>query len=115
DGVRVLVVEDDPDTRAAVGMILGRDGAQVMLAASASDGLAALDRARPHVIVADLEMPHMDGCAFMEAVRRRPADQGGAIPAAALTGHASATDRLRTLQSGFQIHLRKPVEAFELA
>jgi signal transduction histidine kinase/CheY-like chemotaxis protein len=114
DGVSVLVVEDDLETREVVSMVLGRHGAQVTLAASAADGLEALDRARPHVIVADLDMPRMDGCAFMEAVRRRPADQGGAIPAAALTAHASATDRLRTLRAGFQIHLPKPVEPFEL-
>jgi signal transduction histidine kinase/ActR/RegA family two-component response regulator len=115
DGIHVLVVDDEPDGRQVLAAFLEASGATVTAVGSAREALAALDRERPHVIVTDLAMPEQDGFAFLRAVRSRPADRGGRIPLVALTAHAEWTTRGRALQSGFETHLTKPVEAVELA
>jgi PAS domain S-box-containing protein len=114
-GVRVLVVEDEPDTRELVKAVLGQLGAEVTLTTSATEALRAIDREPPDVLLSDIEMPDIDGYALMRTVRERPADKGGLVPAAALTAYARAEDRLRALRAGYQVHLAKPVEPAELA
>ncbi|HEU5321594.1 MAG TPA: response regulator, partial [Methylomirabilota bacterium] len=69
---------------------------------------------RPDVIVSDIEMPEADGFAFIRRLRALPAEQGGAVPAVAITAHGSLQDRLVTLAAGFQMHVPKPVEPAEL-
>jgi PAS domain S-box-containing protein len=115
DGLRVLVVDDDPGTREVTAAILGPLGAEVVLAASAPEALDALVRRRPDVLVADIEMPGEDGYSLIKSVRSLPVGQGGATPAAALTAFARAEDRWRALDAGFQLHLAKPVEPLGLA
>jgi CheY-like chemotaxis protein len=95
--------------------VLGRCGAQVSAAASASEGLAALQRHRPHVMLADIEMPDESGYDLIRKVRALPPEAGGLTPAAALTAYATAQDRVNTLRAGFQIHLVKPIQPAELA
>jgi PAS domain S-box-containing protein len=114
EGLRVLVVDDDPDTREMVSAILRGQGAQVDLAGSAADALAALPNARPDILVSDVEMPGQDGYELIHNVRLLPADAGGKIPAAALTAYARPEDRMRALKAGFQIHVPKPVQPAEL-
>jgi signal transduction histidine kinase/CheY-like chemotaxis protein len=115
ENVSVLVVDDDDDTREAMAIGLGRYGARVATAASASEALGALERERPHVLVADIGMPGEDGHALLQRVRALPAERGGATPAIALTAYASPQDRVDALRTGFQLHLPKPVTPAELA
>lgn len=113
-GVRVLLVDDEPDGREAAGAMLACSGAIVTMAASAEEGLALVRESRPHVIVADIGMPGMDGYEFLRRVRALGAEEGGTIPAAALTGYGRREDRVRALSAGFQQHVAKPVTPDEL-
>jgi PAS domain S-box-containing protein len=114
EGLRILVVDDDADTRDMVAAILKSQGAEVEGAGSAADALAAIPRSRPHILVSDVEMPGQDGYELIRKVRRLPADEGGRIPAAALTAYARPEDRMRALMAGYQIHVPKPVQPAEL-
>jgi signal transduction histidine kinase/CheY-like chemotaxis protein len=108
DGIRVLVVEDDADTRDLLASVLAEHGADPVTAASARDGIEAVRRRVPDVMVCDIAMPGDDGYSFLTAVR---AMSGGAnVPAMALTAFARLEDRERALAAGFDLHLAKPVE-----
>jgi CheY-like chemotaxis protein len=113
--LRVLVVDDDPDARELIGTILERYGADVAVAGSAEEGMVALSKRAPDVIVTDIEMPQEDGYSFIRRIRALPADAGGRLPAAALTAYASASDRMKVLAAGFNMHVAKPVQPAELA
>ncbi|MEH2436754.1 MAG: ATP-binding protein [Nostoc sp.] len=115
DDLRVLIVDDEADARHLLTTILGQYGAQVMAAPSASDALLALQEFRPHILVSDIDMPQEDGYTLIRQVRALPADQGGRIPAVALTAYARAEDRTQALLAGFQLHIPKPVNPGELA
>ena len=114
-GTHVLVVDDDPGAREVIAHILQGLGAEVSLAASGPAALTLLFEHRPHVLVADLGMPEMDGYALIEQIRALDPHLGGRIPAVAVTAYASMQDRLRALQAGYQNHIAKPVEPEELA
>jgi PAS domain S-box-containing protein len=109
-GVRVLVVEDDPDTLELMKVFLARHGAEVTAAASAAGALEALGPARPDVIVSDIGMPGEDGYELMRRVRSLAPEAGGLTPAVALTAYATDADRLKALRAGFQAHVGKPVD-----
>jgi signal transduction histidine kinase/ActR/RegA family two-component response regulator len=113
-GVRVLVVDDEPDARELFARTLSECGAHALTAASAAEALAAIERERPDVLLADIGMPGEDGYALIGKVRMLPPDRGGRTPAAALTAYAHAEDLTRALRAGFQIHLPKPVKSAEL-
>lgn len=110
DGVRILIVDDEPDARYLARHLLEECGAVTRQAASAADARHQLDVFQPQLILCDLGMPVEDGYAFMQALRRR----GMTTPAAALTAFAREEDRVDSLQSGFQTHLTKPLEPAEL-
>jgi CheY-like chemotaxis protein len=114
-GVKVLVVEDEPDGRDVIRALLERCGAEVLVAGSGAEALPMIGRERPHVLVCDVGMPYEDGYSLVQRVRALPADSGGLTPAAALTAFAGEEDRLRALKAGFQVHLPKPVEPAVLA
>jgi CheY-like chemotaxis protein/two-component sensor histidine kinase len=114
-GIRLLVVDDEPGARELIANLLQGYGADVCLAESGQAALTKLFERRPHVLIADLGMPGMDGYALIEQVRALDPDFGGQTPAIAVTGYASPQDRLRALQAGYQNHVAKPVEAQELA
>ena len=114
-GLHVLVVDDDPSARELIASILQAFGARVSLAASGPAALTLLFERRPHVLLADLGMPEMDGYALIEQVRALDPHLGGRIPAVAVTAYASPQDRLRALHAGYQNHVAKPVEPEELA
>ena len=114
DGMRVLAVDDEQDTRDLLTVALERCGADVMAAGSASEALAVLSEQRPDVLVSDIGMPGEDGYSLIRRVRELPAEKGGRIPALALTAYARAEDRLRALSSGYQAHVAKPVDPAEL-
>jgi len=109
-GVMVLVVEDDPDTRALVARVLDECGADVYVAARAEDAVIMVERARPHVIVSDISMPDIDGFELLRRLRVLGPERGGNAPVIALTAFAREEDRERTLAAGFASHLTKPIE-----
>lgn len=115
DGLKVLVVDDDADSREFITVVLERCKADVTPVASASEAIQALDNYKPDVLVSDIGMPGEDGYMLMRKVRARSPEQGGTIPAAALTAYARAEDRTQAISAGFQIHLPKPVDPSELA
>ncbi|HEX8556760.1 MAG TPA: PAS domain S-box protein [Pyrinomonadaceae bacterium] len=115
DGLRVLVVDDEPDTREMLKAGLGQCGAEVMVAASAADALAELQKSPPDVLISDIGMPDEDGYALIRKVRDLPAGRGGNVPSIALTAYARTEDRLQALRAGYQMHVTKPVELTELA
>jgi CheY-like chemotaxis protein len=115
DGVRVLVVEDDADARELLATILQRCHADVTIASSVQEGIAAFTQRRPDVIVSDIEMPEQDGFSLIRQIRAFSAADGGEVPVAALTAYASPADRMKVLGAGFNIHVAKPVEPAELA
>jgi len=109
-GVRVLVVDDERESRELVRRLLEDCDASVITAASAAEALVILRQSRPAVLLSDIGMPEEDGYALIRRIRQLPAHEGGQIPAAALTAFARTEDRAHTLSSGFQMHLSKPVE-----
>lgn len=113
-GIRVLVVDDDDDARALIEKVLELQGAIVKTVPSASEALDVLARERVDVLLSDIEMPGTDGYQLIKQLRLRPSQQGGTVPAAALTAYARTEDRLRALRAGFQLHLPKPVQPAEL-
>jgi CheY-like chemotaxis protein len=115
DGLRVLVVDDEPDTLEALSAALAGYGARVRTALSTREALASLDGGDVDVLVADIGMPGEDGYALVRELRGRPAHRGGRIPAAALTAYARPVDAERALAAGFQVHVAKPVEPGDLA
>jgi signal transduction histidine kinase/CheY-like chemotaxis protein len=112
--LHVLVIDDDEDGRRLVTTVLQQCGAQVTEVKTAADGLKALKELRPDVLISDLGMPGEDGYSLIKKVRSLSPEEGGQIPAAALTAYARVEDRMRVLRAGFQIHLPKPVEPAEL-
>jgi CheY-like chemotaxis protein len=108
--LRVLVVDDDPDTREAVRRLLEQAGAQVASVASAEEALAALQQAPPDVLLSDIAMPGRDGYELIRRVRALAPDRGGRVPAAALTAFTQVEHRREALVAGYQIWLPKPVE-----
>ncbi|MDB5353668.1 MAG: two-component hybrid sensor and regulator [Phycisphaerales bacterium] len=110
NGLRVLVVDDEPDACEVVAAIFRRAGAQTQTAGSTREALTSLSGSLPDVIVSDIAMPDEDGYDLIRAVRALSPEQGGKIPAIALTAYAREEDRLRALDAGFQAHLPKPID-----
>ncbi|PSN13367.1 hybrid sensor histidine kinase/response regulator [filamentous cyanobacterium CCT1] len=109
-GIRVLLVDDEPDARELVTVLLTEYGADVLAVASASEVLASLESFQPDVLVSDVAMPDVDGYALIQQVRTLPATQGGQIPAISLTAYAREEDYQRSINSGFDQHVTKPLE-----
>jgi len=114
DGLRILVVEDDADTRELLKTILERCGATVRAVESSKAALAEMTRGIPDVLISDIGMPGESGYDLIKKIRSLDPDLGGRVPAVALTAYAGAADRRRALLAGFQTHLAKPVEPDEL-
>lgn len=114
EGLRILVVDDDVDTLELITFILEEYQMQVTTAASASEALDSLTRSLPHIMISDIAMPGEDGYSLIRKVRNLEAESGGHIPAIALTAFAREEDRILALDAGFQMHVAKPVDPFEL-
>lgn len=114
DGVHVLVIDDEPDARELVRRVLANCGANVSMAGSVAEAMAAVTAESPDVIVSDIGMPGEDGYAFIRQLRAYETQQRWKIPAIALTAYARSEDRQRAILSGYQMHLSKPVEPAEL-
>jgi CheY-like chemotaxis protein/two-component sensor histidine kinase len=109
-GIRVLVVDDEADSRDLVRVVLEKSDAQVTTAASGAEGLRELEHRSSDVLLSDIGMPGLDGYQFIKAVRER----GNSVPAAALTAFARSDDRRRAMLAGYQLHVAKPVDPSEL-
>jgi CheY-like chemotaxis protein/nitrogen-specific signal transduction histidine kinase len=114
DGMSILVVDDEADTRELLKAVLEQCGAEVMITKSASEALETLERKSPDLLLSDIGMPGEDGYELIRRVRSLPVERGGKIPAIALTAYARVEDRLRALQAGYQMHIPKPVVLAEL-
>ncbi|HVG21980.1 MAG TPA: PAS domain S-box protein [Blastocatellia bacterium] len=113
-GVKVLIVDDEPESLLLLSTVLTQSGANVKTATSADEGFALVKEWRPDVIVSDIGMPGEDGYSFMNRVKAWAREAGTWIPAVALTAYARTEDRMKALASGYQIHVPKPVEPAEL-
>jgi len=108
EGLVVLVVEDDQDTRDVIGILLEKAGASVTTMDSSAKALAALERMRPHILIIDIGLPDEDGYALIRKARTLLNERGEKIPAVALTAYSSEEDREQALSAGFEIHMPKP-------
>jgi PAS domain S-box-containing protein len=113
-GIRVLLVEDDLDTRNLIHTLLELRGAKVTSTGSAAEALKAFKAGIPDVLVSDIAMPDEDGYSLLRKVRSLPHEHGGQTPAIAITGYASARDKADTFAAGYQAHLAKPLEPADL-
>jgi PAS domain S-box-containing protein len=112
--LKVLVVDDDADTLEVLRIILTECGAEVETASSAKEALEALKAQQPDLVISDVGMPHQDGYELMQQIRGMAPEEGGRVPAIALTAFARVEDRLRAFRAGFQMHMSKPIEPAEL-
>jgi signal transduction histidine kinase/CheY-like chemotaxis protein len=110
EGIRVLVVDDEPDARELVTCVFEASGMEVRTAGSVADALREMQSFTPHVIVSDIGMPFEDGYSLIRSVRTLPSEEKKNIPAIALTAFARNEDRTRALVEGFNMHMAKPVE-----
>jgi CheY-like chemotaxis protein len=112
--LRVLVVDDNEEAREVLKAVLEAEGASVSTSSSAAVALDQVDQHVPDVMLVDIGMPVVNGFQLVELLRSRPADRGGEVPVAALTGYMSGEDRERAVAAGFQAYLVKPVDPSEL-
>jgi CheY-like chemotaxis protein len=114
-GIRILVVEDEPETLELVSFFLERAGADVRAAASAEAALALLERMEmPHIVMSDLQLPGLGGDELVKMVRARAASSGVTLRAIALSANTLPVDAARALSAGFDVHLAKPVGSEDL-
>ncbi|MDQ2643069.1 MAG: PAS domain S-box protein [Myxococcota bacterium] len=113
-GIRVVVIDDEPDARDLLKAVLSQAGAVVEVAASATEGYALVQRAPPDVLVSDLGMPDIDGYTLIRRIRLLDESQGGRVPALALSAYTRIEDRAKALASGFTRHVAKPVNPGDL-
>jgi CheY-like chemotaxis protein/two-component sensor histidine kinase len=113
-GLKILVVDDEPDARMLIKRLLEDHRAVVNVAASASEAFEMLRAAPPDVLISDVGMPGEDGYSLIRRIRALPPAEGGAVPAVALTAYARPEDRRNAVMAGFQHHVTKPAEPAEL-
>ena len=113
-GLKILIVEDDGDTRELLRVLLETQGGEITAASSVVEALDAYDRSRPDVLVADIGMPEYNGYTLIGRVRARDRERGSIVPAIALTAYGTAIDRDTVLSAGFQVHIPKPFDPTHL-
>ncbi|RCJ26002.1 hypothetical protein A6770_26915 [Nostoc minutum NIES-26] len=114
NGANILIVDDDADTREFIAFLLEQYGANVTAVESAYEALTAITQSLPDVLLSDIGMPEMDGCMLIRQLRTLPPEQGGQIPAIALTAYAGEMNEKQVLAAGFHKHIAKPVEPADL-
>ena len=114
NGVKVLLVDDERDTRELIAFILEQSGAVVTQAASAIEALRIMPEFQPNLLLSDIGMPEVDGYMLMRQIRAMLPEQGGTIPAIALTAYAAEADSQQAIAAGFGLHITKPVEPAKL-
>ena len=114
-GVKILIVDDERNSRDAFAEILGSYGAEVSTAGSTGEALLVFSKFKPHILVSDIAMPGEDGHSLMRKIRALPEVQGGNVPSLAVTAFAGVEDVQRALDAGFNVHLAKPVNGQQFA
>jgi signal transduction histidine kinase/ActR/RegA family two-component response regulator len=114
DGIRVLIVEDDPNAQELFAAMVGNAAGEFKVAGSVHEAVAVLQEWWPDVLLSDIEMPGTDGYSLMRHVRALAASHAKPLAAIAITAHSRPDDRLRALEAGFQWHLPKPTDPAEL-
>lgn len=114
NGLRVLIVDDEVDTREFLMTALEQFGAKVTAVESAQEAIQELEQWKPDVLLSDIGMPMEDGYSLIRRIRALSPSIGGQIPAAALTAYAREEDRILALRAGFQLHVAKPIEPLQL-
>ena len=113
-GIKILIVDDDVDSRDFISFVLEQEKAEVIAVSSALEALQILAKSKLDVLLSDIGMPEMDGYMLIRQVRNWLPEQGGEIPAIALTAYAGEYDRQQAISAGFSYHVPKPVEPAEL-
>ncbi|MGJ5675579.1 MAG: ATP-binding protein [Nostochopsis sp.] len=113
-GIQVLAVDDEVDNLELIAFILEQSGAVVISVSSAQEALQILNQTKPDILLADIGMPEIDGYTLLRQIRTMSPEQGGEIPAIALTAYVGEMNQQQALQTGFQLHISKPVEPEEL-
>ncbi|MBW4428847.1 MAG: response regulator [Nostoc desertorum CM1-VF14] len=114
EGIRLLIVDDNADTREFLAFLLEQQGAIVTIAASANEALTAIMQSKPDLLLSDLGMPDIDGYTLIKKLRAMPANLGGEIPAIALSAYAAETTQKQVFTAGFQLHIAKPADPAKL-
>lgn len=114
NGLLVLIVEDEADTREWISTVLETCGARVIAVDSVDEAMVALETERPDVLTSDVGLPGEDGYALIRKIRELEPRMGGTIPAVALTAYARVEDYQEAIAAGFQLHVAKPIRAAEL-
>ena len=114
-GLRLLVVDDDPDTRTLLTFLFEMDGAEITTAASAADALEIMSFFKPDILISDIYLPDENGCSLITKIRRLEAKRGRKIPAIALTASALDEDRNLAISAGYDIYRCKPIDLDDLA
>jgi CheY-like chemotaxis protein len=114
DGLRILAVDDEADTRELLKQGLEYCGAKVKVVGSAAEAIDALMSSVPDILISDIGMPGTDGYELIKQVRSLPPDRGARVAAIALTAYTRTEDRLQALRAGYDMHVPKPVELAEL-
>jgi CheY-like chemotaxis protein/anti-sigma regulatory factor (Ser/Thr protein kinase) len=114
NGMRVLIVDDEPTSSEALGVLFSSCGATARVVNSAAEALAVLDSWLPEVLISDIAMPGEDGYSLIRKLRSRAPERGGLTPALALTAFANVADRATIQAAGYQMHLSKPADPNEL-
>ncbi|KYG70311.1 hypothetical protein AZI85_14315 [Bdellovibrio bacteriovorus] len=113
-GIKILVVDDQPDAQALIRTILKKAGAEATVTSTATEAFKLLIKIKPDVLISDVGMPEKDGYELISMIRRLPAEMGGNVKAICLTAYAHEEDHKKALDTGFNEHLAKPVEAKQL-
>jgi CheY-like chemotaxis protein len=113
-GLRILIVDDDADSLDMLKAVFERYEADVSVAPAADEALAILLRRKPDLVISDIAMPEADGYSLIRKIRSLQPEQGGSVPAIALTAYARPEDASLALSAGFQKHLAKPINPPEL-
>lgn len=110
EGLRIVIVDDDPDARDLLATVLTQRSARVFEAECAAEAFDLLRRERPDVLISDIAMPEEDGYMLIGRVRALAAEDGGRTPAVAVTAYAGRADRKRAMDAGFDDHFAKPID-----
>lgn len=113
-GIRVLVVDDSPDILQLISVWLKKAEVEVKLVGSADEVLKSIAQFKPHVLLSDIGMPEVDGYQLISKIRKLSKEEGGSVPAVALTAYARDEERTRALNAGFQMHISKPISSSQL-
>ena len=113
-GKRILIVDDEPDTLDVECFVLERYGAEVRCVRDAREALEVVPEFRPDLVISDIAMPGMDGIEFIRELRARPAEEGGAVPALAVSAHVSGSSATEARDAGYDRFMQKPMLPAEL-